>query len=292
MADLLAQNKGYERRLMTVDGINQSVPSGFIVPDAEWTVLWHDDFAGPEGAPPDRSRWRPVTGRPWGAGVEMHADDPAHLSLDGAGRLRMTATCDDNGDFTAAWLESERDNFLPPEGGALRIETRMQTAPGTGIDCGMWTWAAGMRYHGPEESAVDAWYKSGELDIVEVLGSNPDTVYASLHSPTCHQIPSLGIGSYTSASDGRRFADDPHTFGVVWRRAPDSITWYLDGREYLHYTPEDTTPEGWLFNQPAFLCMAIIIGSPGGPVMPGTPDPAAFPTTMLISDVTVAEWRG
>lgn len=271
---------------MTVDEIKNADPA------TGWTVVWHDDFAGPEGAPPDPSRWRPVTGRPFGAGVEVHAADPAHVSLDGAGRLRLTATCDDAGDFTAAWLESVTEDFLPPEGGALRIETRMRTAPGVGLDCGMWTWAAGMRHRDPGESELDAWYKSGELDIVEVLGSHPANVYASLHSPPCNKIPSLGIGEHLSTSDGSALADDFHTYGVVWRRSPDSITWFFDGREYLRYTPEDTTPAGWLFNQPAFLCMAIIIGSPGGPVMPGIPDPAAFPTTMLVSDVTVAEWRG
>ncbi len=267
-------------------------PNAPAIPDTEWTVVWHDGFTGPEGAPPDPSRWRRVTGRPFGAGIEVHADDPAHVSVDGGGRLRMTATCEGDGEFTAAWIETERADFLPPSGGALRIEARIRTAPGLGLDCGMWTWAAGMRDRPADVSALDAWYESGELDIVEVLGTHPENVYAALHSPTCHQIPSLGIGEHTSTQDGRPLADDFHTYAVVWRRDPDSVTWFLDGREYLRYTPEDTTPEGWLFNQPAFLCLAIIIGSPGGPVLPGTPDPAAFPTTMLVDGVTVSEWRG
>ncbi|MFI0790844.1 family 16 glycosylhydrolase [Streptomyces lydicus] len=254
----------------------------------QWRVLLHDDFTGPAGSPPDAGRWLTRTGRPFGAGVETHADDSAHVALDGAGRLTMTATRDAAGGFTAAWLESRREDLLPPSGGALRIQARVRTAPGPGLDCALWAWGNPMRHPEPGEAELDRWFRAGEMDVFEVLGSQPDRVHGSLHSPACDQLPSCGIGGHGATVDGAPLSDGFHTYSMVWTRDPDTVTWHIDARPYLKLTPEDTTPEGWLFNQPAHLCLAIIIGSPGGPVPPGTPDPAAFPAGMLIDEITVA----
>ncbi|MFJ6141797.1 family 16 glycosylhydrolase [Kitasatospora sp. NPDC092286] len=270
-------------------------PAASLAPATGWRVLWQDDFQGPQGAPPDPERWMVVTGQPFGAGVEFHADDPEHIALDGEGRLRMTATHEaaeeGEGVYRAAWLETRREDFVPAPGGALRIEARVRTAPGPGLDCALWAWGTQLRHRG-DEDPVQAWYRAGEIDILEALGSEPNTVWGALHSPECHQIPSLGIGKPTTTEDGSPLSADFHTYTVVWRREPDEITWYLDGREYLRLTPEDTTPKGWLFDQPVYLCLAIIIASPGGPVLPGDPDPALMPSSLLLDGITVYEATG
>ncbi|MFI0154500.1 glycoside hydrolase family 16 protein [Streptomyces lydicus] len=260
-----------------------------------WRVIWQDTFAGDAGAPPDPERWRTVTGSPFGAGVEEHTDDPGHLALDGDGHLRLTATYEagtgpdgTEGRYRAAWIETRREDFVPRPGGALRIEARVRTAPGSGLDCAMWAWGTQLRHRG-DEDPVQAWYRAGEIDVFEVLGSEPDSVWGAVHSPECHQIPSLGMGGPTTTGDGSALSDRFHTYAVVWRRDPDSLTWSLDGRAYLRLTPEDTTPQGWLFHQPVFFCLAVIIGSPGGPVLPGTPDPSAFPSALLVDHLTLSE---
>ena len=258
-------------------------------PDAiTWRTIWQDRFEGPAGSPPDPATWTVVEGQPFGAGVEIHTDDPENIALDGEGRLRITATRDADGGYRAAWIESRREDFVPRPGSALRIDARVQTASGPGLDCAMWAWGTQLRHRG-DEDPVQAWYRAGEIDIYEVLGSEPESVWGALHSPECHQIPSLGIGRNTTTGNRRPLSEDFHTYTVLWRRDPDSITWYLDGREFLTFTPEETTPKGWLFNQPTYLCLAIIIDSPGGPVLPGTPDPSAFPSSLLIEEITVSE---
>jgi hypothetical protein len=253
-----------------------------------WRVIWEDRFAGAKDDPPSPARWRVNIGRQWAGGIENNAGDPAHLGLTGDGRLHLTATADGEGRYAAPWIETLRDDFVPPSGGALRIATRVKTAGGPGLDCALWAWGSVMR-HADEPDPVKRWYRGGEIDVFEVLGSQPDTVFGVVHSPACHQLPSLGMGTSTSTPDGAALSADYHTYEIVWTRDPDSMTWYLDGREYLRLTPSDTTPEGWLFNQPVFLCFAIIIGSPGGPILPGDPDPARFPTSMLVESIVVAE---
>ncbi|MGV4988724.1 glycoside hydrolase family 16 protein [Streptomyces sp. NRAIS4] len=276
---------------VTSDSTTAARSAGLVNLDSPWRTVWQDRFDGPAGSAPDPVNWLVVEGSPFGAGVEVHTDDREHIALDGEGRLRITATRDAEGVFRAAWIETRREDFVPRPGGALRIDARVKTAAGPGLDCALWAWADQLRHRG-EEDPVQAWYRSGEIDIFEALGSEPDTVWGALHSPECHQIPSLGIGRPTTTGDGTPLSADFHTYSIVWRRDPDSITWYLDGREYLHFTPEDTTPKGWLFRQPTYLALAIIIDSPGGPVLPGTPDPEAFPASLLVDEITVSEWTG
>ncbi|GAB3740472.1 hypothetical protein GCM10027598_70250 [Amycolatopsis oliviviridis] len=254
----------------------------------DWQVLWQDDFDGPEGTPLDHDRWKVITGKPWASGIESYADDTDHLSLDGEGHLRMTVTHSEQDGYVSSWIETAREDFVPSPGGALKIESVVKTAPGLGLDCAMFAWANRMRHLG-ETEPLQGWYLSGELDIFEVINTAPADVYGVVHSPECHQLKSLGMGTATTTPDGRPLSEDFHTYSVVWTRDPDSITWYLDGREYLRLTPADTTPKGWLFNQEVFVGLLVVVGSPGGPIMPGDPDPAAFPTTMLVDRVTVAE---
>ncbi|MEU3098359.1 glycoside hydrolase family 16 protein [Streptomyces sp. NPDC006967] len=264
-----------------------AAPSAGTVPPSSWRVLWQDTFDGPAGSPPDPALWQVVTGQPFGAGIEFHTDDPANVGLDGAGHLRITATHEE-GEYRAAWLETLREDFVPRPGGALRLDARVKTAAGPGLDCALWAWGTQLRHRG-DEDPVQAWYRAGEIDVLEALGSEPDSVWGAVHSPECHQIPSLGMGARTTTEDGSALSEDFHTYSAVWRRGPDSITWYLDGREYLRLTPQDTTPKGWLFDQPVYFCLAIIIGSPGGPVLPGDPDPSTLPSSLLVDSITVSE---
>jgi len=196
----------------------------------EWRIIWQDDFMGAAGSPPSPERWKIVTGRPWAGGIETDSSDPVHLSLNGEGQLRLTATHDGDDRYTAAWIETSRDDFLPPAGGALRIEARVKTAAGLGLDCALWAWGSVQR-HSEEKDPVQRWYRAGETDIFEVLGSDPAGVYGVIHSPTCKghptlQLPSLGMGTRASTPDNEPLSADYHTYSIVWRRDPDSITWY------------------------------------------------------------------
>ncbi|QFZ19278.1 glycoside hydrolase family 16 protein [Saccharothrix syringae] len=267
----------------------QTLDSPALAPTSpDWRVVWSDDFTGPEGAPLDHDKWRVVTGKPWGAGLETYADDTTRLSLDGRGRLRMTATHTPEDGYVSAWIETLREDFLPEPGGALRVRARVRTAPGLGLDCAMFAWAEHMRHLGDTEP-LQGWYRSGEIDVFEVVNTAPADVYGVVHSPECHQLPSLGMGTAFANPTGAPLSDGFHTYTLVWTREPDSLTWYLDDTRYLRLTPEDTTPKGWLFDQRVFFGLLIVIGSPGGPVLPGEPDPAAFPTTMLVDEVSIAE---
>jgi beta-glucanase (GH16 family) len=63
-----------------------------------------------------------------------------------------------------------------------------------------------------------------ELDAMEVLGSDPTTLYTTVHSYSTGNLVSTGIA--TTVAD---MSVGYHTYGVDWE--PMTITWYFDGQQ-------------------------------------------------------------
>ncbi len=93
-----------------------------------------------------------------------------------------------------------------------------------------------------------------ELDVVEVLGKNPDTLVLTSHS---------GGGTTPHWADIPDASQGFHTYGVDWQ--PDKLTWYFDGKQVAQQsTPAD-------MNKPMFMLLTNVVGS--GNTWAGTPTP-------------------
>jgi beta-glucanase (GH16 family) len=110
-----------------------------------------------------------------------------------------------------------------------------------------------------------------EIDIMEMLGNNPDVIYSSIHTGPGNASKTIQarIGDTT-----RGF----HTYGVDWE--PDTITYYFDRRQIGKLpTPPD-------MHQPMYLLINLGVGEPGS--WPGAPKSAAeFPARMQIAYVRI-----
>ncbi|WP_262295999.1 family 16 glycosylhydrolase [Microvirga sesbaniae] len=78
-----------------------------------------------------------------------------------------------------------------------------------------------------------------ELDVMEVVGSDPETLYTTVHSQvdgvTRIDDTHRQTGNWTSISDA---SASFHTYGVDWQA--DTITWYVDGVKVAQVaTPSD-----------------------------------------------------
>ena len=123
------------------------------------------------------------------------------------------------------------------------------------------------------------WPRSGEIDIMENIGREPNIVHGTMHGPG--YSGAAGIGR--SDTIARAYADDFHLFAVQWQ--PNEVRWYVDGRQYHRMTPADL-PAGakWVFDHPFFLLLNLAIG--GG--WPGDPNASTtFPQQMVVDYVRV-----
>jgi beta-glucanase (GH16 family) len=243
--------------------------------DAQAAALtWSDEFNGAAGSAPNGANWNFETGAGgWGNNeLQNYTSSRNNSALDGNGNLVITARQEGSG-YTSARLTTK--GKVQPQYG--RLEARIKIPRGQGI----WPafWMLGGQFPGTP------WPNSGEIDIMENIGREPNRVHGTLHGPGYSGANPI-TGSYQHPQNWS-FADDFHTFAIDW--SPNSITWLVDGNAYQTFTPANTGSSPWVFNQPFFFILNVAVGGN----WPGYPDGSTqFPQQMVVDYVRVYDSQG
>ncbi len=225
-------------------------PSNPVSTVRNWTITWSDEFNDGEL---DDSKWTSMVGTGaeysddgWGNSELEYYTDGDNIDFvteDGVDCLEITAkkTTDDDKNkystskqYTSArlWTMSDETRggkkntkFAKTYG---RIESRIKIS---GAKDGLWPafWMM------PSDDVYGTWAASGELDIMEARGRQPNIVDGTLHFGS--QWPNnKSIGD--SYDEELGFYDDSftieewHTYAVEW--LPGEIRWYVD--DVCYYT--------------------------------------------------------
>jgi beta-glucanase (GH16 family) len=253
-----------------------------------WTLVWHDEFDGAAGTLPDPTIWTLETGDGSDRGIpgwgnrelEYYTDRADNVSTDGNGNLAITIReVDPNAaartcyygpcKYTSARLIT----WHKAEVAYGRVEARIKIPFGQGIWPAFWMLGTNLDEVG--------WPQSGEIDILENIGSEPSTMHGTIHGPG--YSGANGIGGDYRLAEGERFADDFYLFAIEWE--PAEIRWYVDDDNYLTLTPDDLpTKREWVFDHPFFVVLNVAVGG----YWPGDPDETtSFPQTMYVDHVRV-----
>ena len=240
--------------------------------EATYTLVWADEFDGPAGELPSSTNWRfDVGGDGWGNNqLEYDTARPENASLDGAGRLAITARKEDyeGNQYTSARINTS-GLFSHTRG---KFEARILLPVGKGIWPAFWLLGSNFESVG--------WPQCGEIDIMEYRGQEPSVVHGSLHGPG-YSGGSARTSRYT-LQGGQGFNDNWHVFSIEWDEK--QIAWFIDGTRFLGITPTDLAGKSWVFNHPFFIILNVAVG--GNFV--GPPDASTvFPQTMLVDWVRV-----
>lgn len=260
-------------------GATIAAPAQAETGDTGTDLIWSDEFAGSSGSAPDPAKWNHDTGFGWGSGAELQAytDRTRNASLDGQGNLAITARAENytgpdgkTSRYTSARLNT-RGKFSLAYG---RIEARIQVPSGQGIWPAFWLLG--------DDIFTSGWPGCGEIDMMEVLGNEPNVLYQSIHGPQ----PEAGDGEF-GLTDRIEFAKPLsagfHVYGAEW--GPGRISLTADGEVYRTFTPADLPPSSrWVFDHPHHLILNVAVGGD----WPGSPDASTpFPATMLVDWVRV-----
>ena len=246
---------------------------------APGSLVWSDEFEGPAGTAPDATSWAYDLGAGgWGNNeYETYTDSRANSQLDGEGNLVITARKGTDGSYTSARLKTQSLRSFQYG----HVEARIKIPRGQGI------WPAFWMLGETSSGGVD-WPTSGEIDIMENIGREPDQVHGTVHGPG-YSGDAGPSGTYTLPHAGA-FYEDFHTYAVDWQ--PGSITWYVDGNEYFHVTPDTDKVSGnpWAFDgHPFFIILNVAVGG----YWPGYPDSTTtFPQAMTVDYVRVYDGSG
>jgi beta-glucanase (GH16 family) len=241
-------------------------------------LVWQDEFQQPVGSGPDPARWVHDLGDNGWGNKELQdytasrdnsyvVEDPD--ATDGRA-LVIRARREAGGKYTSARIKTQ-GKYSVTHG---RIEARLKLPRGQGIWPAFWMLG--------DDIAHAGWPACGEIDIMELIGHQPGTLYGTLHGPGYSGAG--GISTSTRLPGDATFADAYHVFAVDWR--PGRIDWLLDGRVFHSLTPADL-PKGakWVFDDaPFYLLLNLAVGG----AWPGYPDATTvFPQEYRIDYVRV-----
>lgn len=155
-----------------------------------------------------------------------------------------------------------------------RIEAKMKLPSGRG------TWPAFWML--PTDYAYGNWPKSGEIDIMEHVGYDPNVVHITTHCEAYY----FKLGNQKSASKKVDNATtDFHTYRVDW--TPYAVRGYIDDftTPVFEYVNQNNGYATWPFDKRFHLLLNIAVGGDWGGAQ-GIDD-NIFPATMLVDYVRV-----
>ena len=224
----------------------------------KWKLVWQEDFNGNEL---NQKNWSYEKHDPGWVNNELqeYTDSKENIFVkDGNLVLKAIKTQKDGNDYYTSGKITTQDKKTFKYG---KFEIRAKSPKGQGLWPALWMMPN-------NENLYGQWPKCGEIDIMEVLGNEPNKAYGTIHYGDPHEQKQ---GTYVL--DKGTFADDYHTYGIEW--VPGEIRWYIDGK--LYYTANDwfTAVEGGdevtfpaPFDQPFYMQLNLAVGGS----WPGNPD--------------------
>ncbi len=257
------------------DALLQGAESG-------WTLVWSDEFNGPDGSRPDPAKWKfDVGGDGWGnEEIEYYTSRPENSFIRGGNLViqaqKETFTGSDHvtRDYTSARMTTQ-GLFAQTYG---RFEARIKIPRGQGLWPAFWLLGNNFEKTG--------WPDSGEIDIMENIGREPISIHGSMHGPG--YSGDFGLTSEYKLPGGDEFFDDFHVFAIEWE--PKVVHFFVDQELYATFTPS-RLPAGmhWVFDHPFFIILNVAVGGD----WPGSPDSTTvFPQVMLVDYVRVYKRSG
>jgi beta-glucanase (GH16 family) len=245
-----------------------------------YNLVWQDEFNTDEL---NHTRWMFDVKRAGSSELQQYTNsiknahvENGHLRIDA--KLEGANAAQNSYQITSARLTTEQ-NAAWRYG---RFEIRVKFPEGKAV------WPA--VYMLPEEETYGAWPQSGEIDIVEFLGDEPNIVYGTLHFGG--KIPrNEQAGAFYMLMD-KKFSDEFHVFRLDWE--PEEIRWYVDDEHFLTQERWHSMGAGYdsfpaPFDKKFYMVLSLAIGRELNDVELSGDD---FPKTMLVDYVRVYQKAG
>ncbi|MBL7874034.1 MAG: glycoside hydrolase family 16 protein [Cyclobacteriaceae bacterium] len=227
-------------------------------------LVWSDEFSGAEL---NSNNWGFDLGNGCNSGVcgwgnnelETYTNLPANIRVEN-GTVKITALSS-VGNYTSARIKTQ-EKVAVTYG---RIDVRAKLPKGQGIWPAIWMLG--------ENITSVGWPACGEIDIMELVGHQPQTTHGTVHYNKEGYKSSTGSSSLTTGN----FSDQFHVFTLIWER--DKMTWYVDNKSFKTFKPDVSA-----FTKPFFFILNVAVGGN----WPGPPDDTTvFPQEMAVDYVRV-----
>ena len=222
------------------------------------SYLWSQEFNEAAGTSASSANWDQTTGYAAGDGRGMGNPGwgnnerqfyvPSLAKTDGLGNLVLEAKRTVAGDNLSCyygpctWKSAKlitKDKVAFKYG---RIEVRAKLSGGQGQWPAIWML-------GTNQPAV-GWPTCGEIDIAEMKGDLPNTIWGTLHGP-----------GYINRGNTKQITpnfSEYHTYRIDWFE--NKITWFIDDVQFHEMKSTDIGANQWVFNAEQYLILNIAMG--------------------------------
>ena len=260
--------------------------------DKLYTEVWRDEFDTL-----DMNSWSYQLGHKRGIEPQEYVDSSENVFVED-GKLILRAT--KKHEYTIHYNADGSDIVKKYDSGSIatfgkreflygKIEMRAKLPKGAGAFPAFWTLGNDFTLDGLVASDQGVgWPMCGEIDIMELIGANPDvagtsdsTVHGTIHNGLTEDGDKAQTNTYTLPND-ETFNNDFHTFSIVWN--PDTIQWYVDDNLYstVYITDLD------YFQKPHYLLLNLAAGG----AWSGFPnDQTKFPMDFVIDYVSYSQTK-
>ncbi len=220
----------------------------------ERKLIWADEFETP--GLPDSTKWSYDygTGCPnlcgWGNNeLEFYTLRRAENARVENGLLLIEAHREkwEGSNYTSARLVSKNKGDWTYG----RIEARIKCPVGRGTWAAFWMLPTDWKYGG--------WPHSGEVDIMEHVGYEPNMVYSTAHSYAFTNSKGTENTRSIVLTD---VATEFHVYAMEWR--PDRVDFFVDDARYNTVLNPNKTHQEWPFDQRFHLILNLAVGGNWG----------------------------
>jgi beta-glucanase (GH16 family) len=241
-----------------------------------WKLVWNDEFGG--DAVDIHKWWFEVNGRGGGNNeLQYYTSRKENAFIENGtlfiqARKELYTGTDGTRNYTSARIRTK----LMGEWKYGRFEIRARLPMGRGLWPAIWLM--------PADEAYGAWAASGEIDIMEELGHEPNKVYGTIHYAGIYPNNQHSGQSYILPAGS--FSEDFHVFSLEWDST--AIYWHVDGHLYLTKTANQWFTTGFPSPAPFNRLFYMILNVAVGGNWPGSPDASTvFPQRMSVDYVRV-----
>ncbi|MBE6024370.1 MAG: glycosyl hydrolase family protein [Cellulosilyticum sp.] len=225
---------------------------------SEYTLVWEDHFDGNEL---NREDWNYELHEPGWVNNELqeYVDSEENIYVkDGILTIQAIKSEDEKGNtiYTSGRVNTQNKHDYKYG----RFEARVKVPSGKGFLPAFWMMPT-------NENLYGQWPKCGEIDIMEVLGSETNKSHATLHFGEPHTQKQ---GKYT-LNEGD-FSEEFHVFACEWE--PGEMRFYVDGELFFSENDWFSKREGFdeltypaPYDQPFYMILNLAVGGnwPGNP---------------------------
>ncbi len=210
-----------------------------------WKLSWSEEFN--YNGLPDSTKWDyEVGGHGWGNNELQYY---THANINNVevnnGSLKIKALHEKMADreYTSARLVTKgKEQFTYG-----KIEIRAKLPEGRGLWPALWML-------GTNIGKVD-WPDCGEIDIMEHVGFDKDSVFGTVHTKAYNHIKGTQKVKKTFIANPY---NEYHLYSIEW--TPEHMDFFLDNKLYNHVENEHKTSAEWPFDSPFYLILNIAVG--------------------------------